>query len=323
MKAIVYSEYGPPSVLRLEELEPPAIAERDVLVRVHAASINSWDRDNLTGAFANRGMLGWRKPKIRVLGGDIAGRVQAVGPGVTRFAVGDEVFGDLSTSGWGAFAELARAPETALAIKPPGLGFAQAAAMPQAAVIALQGIRDHGDVRAGQRVLVNGAGGGVGSFAVQLASLRGAEVTGVDAAAKLDLVRSLGATHVIDYRAQDYTQGAARYDFILDCELHRSPFDCCRVLAPGGKLTVVGGSPSRLLQLVTLGKLRQLAGGPRVEVLMHEANKDLGYLGELAARGELRAAIEREYALHEVPLAMQRMCDGRILGKAVIAMAGD
>jgi len=319
MKAIVYSEYGPPSVLRLAEVEPPVLSERDVLVRVHAASINSWDRDNLRGAFANRGMLGWRRPRVAAaLGGDIAGRVEAVGPGVTRFSPGDEVFGDLSASGWGAFAELARAPEDALTRKPLGLSFEQAAAMPQAAVMALQGIRDHGDVQAGQRVLVNGAGGGVGSFAVQLAKLRGAEVTAVDASSKLEMLRGLGVDHVIDYRAQDYTRGERRYDFVLDCELHRSVFDCLRVLAPGGKLTVVGGSIPRLLQLVTLGKLRQRLGGPQVALLMHRANADLGYLGELAARGELRPVIEREYSLDQVPLAMQRLCDGLIVGKAVI-----
>jgi len=321
MRAIVYRSYGSPEVLSLEELEVPAIGEGDVLVRVCAASVNSWDRDNLRGALANRAMLGWRAPKIRVLGGDIAGRVEAVGSAVTRFKPGDEVFGDLCNSGWGAFAEYARAKEHALTTKPPGLGFAQAAAMPQAAVLALQGIRDHGEVQPGQRVLVNGAGGGAGSFAVQLAKMYGAEVTAVDSAPKLGLLEELGADHVLDYRAQDYTQSGKRYDFVLDCELHRSALDCRRALEPRGKLTVVGGAPLRILQTVIVGRWLKRHDGQQMELLLHEPNKDLAHLGQLAAEARLHSAIEREYALSEVPLALQRMCDGEVIGKAVISIA--
>lgn len=321
MQAIVYTAYGPPSVLSLQEIETPVIGDLDVLVRVHAASVNSWDRDNLRGAFANRGMLGWRRPRVRVLGGDIAGRVQSVGRAVKRWKPGDEVFGDLCNSGWGAFAEYARAPEHVLTAKPPTLSFAQAAAMPQAAVLALQGIRDCGKVQPGQRVLINGAGGGAGTFAVQLAKQYGAEVTGVDAAAKLPLVRSLGASQVLDYRTQDYTRTGQRYDFILDCELHRSPLDCRRALASDGRLTVVGGAPSRLLQAFLLGRWLACRPGQQMNVLLHEANENLDLLAGLAAEGHLRAAIEREYALSEVPLALQRMCEGDVLGKAVIVIA--
>ena len=317
MHAITYEAYGTPSQLSLQEIESPAIGERDVLVRVHAASVNSWDRDNLQGAFANRGMLGWRKPKIRVLGGDIAGRVESVGRSVTRWKPGDEVLCDLCNSGWGAFAEYARVPEQVAVAKPAALSFAAAAALPQAAVIALQGIRDHGQVQAGQRVLINGAGGGVGSFAVQLAKLQGAEVTGVDSEAKLALISTLGADHVLDYRAHDYTQIDQRYDFILDCELHRSPLTCRRVLTPNGRLTVVGGAIPRIFQTFVLGSL---LGNPKLDVLMHEPNKDLGYLAERAADGSIRAVIEREYTLPETPLALQRMCDGEVLGKTVIVM---
>jgi len=317
MHAITYQAYGTPSELSLQEIEPPRVGEHDVLVRVHAASVNSWDRDNLQGAFANRGMLGWRKPKISVLGGDIAGRVEAVGSAVTRWKTGDEVLGDLSNSGWGAFAQYARVPEQVAVAKPAALSFAAAAALPQAAVIALQGIRDHGGVKEGQRVLINGAGGGAGTFAVQLAKLQGAEVTGVDSAAKLALISALGADHVLDYRAQDYTQTDQRYDFVLDCELHRSPLACRRVLTPNGRLTVVGGAIPRIFQTFLLGSL---LGKPKLDVLMHEPNKDLRYLAQLAADGRIRAAIEREYTLAEAPLAMQRMCDGEVLGKAVIVM---
>jgi NADPH:quinone reductase-like Zn-dependent oxidoreductase len=318
MHAITYQAYGTPSELSLQEIESPSVGEHDVLVRVHAASVNSWDRDNLQGAFANRGMLGWRKPKkIRVLGGDIAGRVESVGSAVTRWKPGDEVLCDLSSSGWGAFAQYARVPERVAVAKPAALSFAAAAALPQAAVIALQGIRDHGAVQAGQRVLINGAGGGVGSFAVQLAKLQGAEVTGVDSAAKLALISSLGADHVLDYRAQDYTETDQRYDFILDCELHRSPLACRRVLTPNGRLTVIGGAIPRIFQTFLLGSL---LAKPKLDVLMHVANKDLGHLAQLAADGRIRAAIEREYSLAETALAMQRMCDGEVQGKAVIVM---
>ena len=320
MQAITYEAYGSPSVLSLQEIPLPEIGARDVLVRVHAASVNSWDRDNLQGSFANRGMLGWRRPKIRVLGGDIAGRVHAVGDAVTRWKPGDEVLCDLSNSGWGAFAEYARAPEQVLVAKPPTLSYADAAALPQAAVIALQGIRDHGQVQAGQRVLINGAGGGAGSFAVQLTKLRGAEVTGVDSAAKLELMRALGADHVLDYRAADYTQTDQRYDFILDCELHRSPLDARRVLTQTGRCTVVGGDIPRIFQTFLIGKWLARRGGQKLDVLLHEANKDLAYLAQLAADGSLRPAIERQYALSETPLALQRMCDGEVVGKAVIVM---
>jgi NADPH:quinone reductase-like Zn-dependent oxidoreductase len=320
MHALTYEAYGSSSVLSLQEIDPPAIGDSDVLVRVHAASVNSWDRDNLQGSFPTRAMLGWFKPKIRVAGGDIAGRVHSVGSAVTRWKVGDEVLCDLSNSGWGAFAEYARAPEQILAPKPAALSFAAAAALPQAAVIALQGIRDHGQVQAGQRVLINGAGGGVGSFAVQLAKSQGAEVTGVDSEAKLARLSTLGADHVIDYRAQDYTESEQRYDFILDCELHRSPLACRRVLTPNGRLTVVGGALPRILQTFIIGSFLAKRAGQKLDVLMHQPNKDLGYLAQLVADGGMRSAIEREYTLAEAPLALQRMCDGEVIGKAVIVM---
>lgn len=318
MKALVFRRYGSPADLSVEEIPPPRLGERDVLVRVRAASVNSWDRDNLLGK--NRFLTGVRRPKFSVLGGDIAGVVDAVGPAVTRFSPGDGVMADLCASGWGAFAELARAPERILTSKPPGLGFSQAAAMPQAAVIALQGIRDHGRVVAGMRVLVNGAGGGVGTFAVQLAKNAGAEVTAVDAASKLDMLTELGADHVVDYRAQDYARLGRQFDFVLDCELHRSPLECLDALAPRGRLTVVGGSTWPIVTAVVVGRLLRLARGRQMGLLLHEPNKDLDYMARLASEGRLHPVIEREYRLAEAPDALQRMCDGAVLGKAVIAM---
>jgi NADPH:quinone reductase-like Zn-dependent oxidoreductase len=323
MRAVTYRDYGSPSSLSVREIARPLLGESDVLVRVHAASVNSWDRDNLTGALANRGQLGLRRPRIRVLGGDIAGQVEAVGHAVKRWKPGDEVLGDLSAAGWGAFAELACAPEHTLTRKPVQLSFPDAAAMPQAAVIALQGIRDYCAVRAGQKVLINGAGGGAGSFAIQLAKLQGAEVTGVDSAPKLGMMRELGADHVIDYRAADYTLSDERYDAILDFELHRSPRHYRRVLAPEGRVTVVGGHLTRILHAVMLGRWLALRRGQRIDLLMHRPNRNLAELAELAAQGRLKCSVERIYPLAELPLAMQRMCDGEVLGKAVIDLMRD
>ncbi|MCB1274884.1 MAG: NAD(P)-dependent alcohol dehydrogenase [Leucobacter sp.] len=324
MRAVVYDRYGGPEVLRLDEVATPRVDGPDgagrVLVRIHAASVNSWDRDNLQGAAINRLALGPLRPRVRILGGDISGVVEAVGPGVTRFRPGDEVFGDLSTSGWGAFAEYVAAPEAALTRKPAGLSHRDAAAMPQAAVLALQGIDDPGDVHGGSRVLINGAGGGLGSFAVQLAASRGAEVTGVDSAPKLDLLRELGAEHVLDFRAADFTRSGSRYDVVLDCELHRPITDGLRVLADGGRYTVVGGALTRILGAVLRGRrVSRSPSGQTVELLQHKPNYRLADLGDRAASGAIRPAIERVYSLDEVPLAMQRMCEGLVVGKAVIA----
>ncbi len=253
MKAIVYDEYGSPDVLRLEGIDEPTVGDDDVLVRVHAASVNSWDWDNLRGKpFLTRVLWGLFRPRRRVLGADIAGRVEAVGKNVTRFRPGDEVFGDLCESGWGGFAEYARARENALALKSHKMTFEQAAAFPQAGVMALQGVRDYGRLQPGQKVLINGAGGGVGTFAIQMAKAYGAEVTGVDSTKKLDLMRSLGADHVVDYTTQDFAKDGRRYDVILDVTAQRSMFDYRRVLNPTGVYIMIGGATVRILQLLLL-----------------------------------------------------------------------
>jgi len=253
VKAIVYTKYGPPDVLELKEVEKPTPKDNEVLIKVHAASVNSWDWDLLRGTpFLNR-LGGLLKPKYKILGADIAGRVEAVGRNVKRFQPGDEVFGDLSECGWGGFAEYVCARENALALKPASMTFEEVAAVPQAAVMALQGLRDKGQIQPGQKVLINGAGGGVGTFAVQIAKSFGAEVTGVDSTRKLDMMRSIGADQVIDYTREDFTKSGQRYDLILDVVAYRSIFDYKRALSPKGIYVFVGGSMAAAFQAVFLG----------------------------------------------------------------------
>ncbi|MCP4300498.1 MAG: NAD(P)-dependent alcohol dehydrogenase, partial [Gammaproteobacteria bacterium] len=270
--------------------------------------------------FVNRLMCGRvkRKPAEHILGGDIEGEVEAVGRQVTRFQPGDEVFGDLWDS-WGGFAEYACAHESAMEAKPASSTFEEAAAVPQAGVLALQALRKARQLKEGQRVLINGAGGGVGTFAVQLAKLSGAEVTGVDAAHKLDVVRSLGADHVIDYTQEDFTKTGDSYDLIVDCQGFRSMFDNRRALRPGGIYAMVGGSIPRVYQLWLLSlvgplsredrKLRLVADGP---------NKGLADLKELIEAGKLNPVIDSAYTLSEVPEAMRYFGEGRHKGKIVI-----
>jgi NADPH:quinone reductase-like Zn-dependent oxidoreductase len=321
MRAVVYERYGGPDVLELRELDAPRPAEGEVLVRVRAASVNSWDWELLRGTpFMNR-IGGLRTPKHPILGADVAGEVEAVGPGVTRFQPGDEVFGDLSHSGWGGFAEYVAPPAEMLATKPPSLSFEEAAAVPQAAVAALQGLRDSGRIRAGQQVLVNGAGGGMGSFAVQLAKHFGATVTGVDAGPKVDLVRSLGADELIDYTEEDFTARGRRYDLVVDMQLHRSMSAARRVITPNGRYVIVGGATSRIMPAILFGPLAARITGRSVRVLIHKPRAaDLVTLTELIESGAITPAIDRRYPLAEVAEALRYFGSGQVRSKLVIAV---
>jgi NADPH:quinone reductase-like Zn-dependent oxidoreductase len=255
MKAIVYTEYGPPEILQLKEVPEPTPRDDEVLIKVQAASVNRSDWEMLRGKplFARIG--GLLRPRRQILGSDIAGRVEVTGRNVTRFRPGDEVFGD-NLPRMGGFAEYVCARESALALKPASMTFEEVAAIPQSAVIALQGIRDKGQVQPGQQVLISGAGGGAGTFAVQLAKLYGAEVTGVDNTGKLDFMRSLGADHVIDYTREDFTKNGKQYDLILDIVAHRSVFAYKRALRANGSYFLAGGSVATILQILLLGPLR-------------------------------------------------------------------
>jgi NADPH:quinone reductase-like Zn-dependent oxidoreductase len=320
MKAVVYTEYGSPDVLRLEEVEKPTPSDDEVLVEVHAASVNSWDWDLLRGTpFFNR-LGGPLKPQYKILGCDIAGRIEAVGRNVQRFQPGDAVFGDLCRCGWGGFAEYVCARENALAPKPASITFEEAAAVPQVGVLALQGLRDKRDIQPGQKVLINGAGGGVGTLAIQIAKTFGAEVTGVDSAMKLDMVRSLGADHVIDYSQEDFTNSGQCYDLILDVVAHRSLFDCERALSPEGIYVIIGGSNATIFQATFLGPLMSLVTGKKIGLLMHKPNKGLDFLTELLETAKLKPVIDRCYSLSEVPEALRYYGEGYARGKVVITV---
>jgi NADPH:quinone reductase-like Zn-dependent oxidoreductase len=329
MKAIVYTKYGTPDVLQLAEVEKPIPKDNEVLVKVHAASINSWDWDLLRGTpFVNRLMCGVLKPKrITILGCDIAGRIEAVGKKVTQFQPGDEVFGDLSRSRWGGFAEYVCARENALALKPTSMNFKQAAAIPQAALLALQGlIQGHiqqGQIKAGQKILINGASGGVGSFAVPMAKLLGVEVTGVCSTKKTDFVFLLGADHVIDYKQQDFTKNGKCYDLILDVQGYHSIFDYKRALSPRGIYVMVGGCTTLVNQIMLLGPFISITGGKKMGLLLHKANKGLDHMIELFEAGKVAPYIDKCFPLTESAEAMRYFGEGHAKGKVVITMEHD
>ncbi|MDQ3506545.1 MAG: NAD(P)-dependent alcohol dehydrogenase [Actinomycetota bacterium] len=322
MKAIVCTEYGSPDVLNLEEVRDPTPEEDEVLVKVHAASVNAADWHILRAdPFLVRLAMGLLKPKHEILGADIAGRVEAVGANATRFQPGDEVFGDLSGCGFGGFAEYVCASEDALALKPANMSFEEAAAAPLAAAAALQGLRGKGQVQPGQKVLVNGASGGVGTFAVQIAKSFGAEVTGVCSTDKLDMARSIGADHVIDYTQQDFTKNGQRYDLILAANGYHSISGYKRALSPNGIYVMLGGSTAQMYQAMLLGPLVSMAGSKKMGNLLAKPNQtDLVFLKDLLEAGKVKPVIDRSYPLSEVPEAIRYLEEGHARGKVVITV---
>lgn len=311
MKAIIYHRYGPPDGLQLVELPKPVPAEDELLLKIEAVSINGSDRENLVGKplYARIGGLLW--PHNKILGSDVAGRVEAVGKRHTLFKPGDQIFGELP--GYhGGFAEYACTRGEMMALKPAGLTFEQVATIPQAGVIALQGIQKHGKVQADQRVLINGAGGSTGLFAVQLAKLLGAEVTGVDSAGKFVFLRELGADHVIDYTKEDFTQSGRQYDLILDLIAHRSAQAYAQALVPGGTYLMVGGSIATLLQVLLLGSRIKKATQKNIRLLAVSPNKtDLIAITQLCEAGKIIPMIDRQYPLEQAPEAMRYVGEGR------------
>jgi NADPH:quinone reductase-like Zn-dependent oxidoreductase len=319
MKAIVFTEYGTPDVLALKETDKPVPKDDEVLIKVYAVSINDWDMGLLQGDFINRLLSGLLKPKIIILGSDIAGRIEAVGKNAGKFQPGDEVYGDLSGT-WGGFAEYVCAHENALSLKPAGMSFEDAAAIPQAAMLALQGLRDTGQIQSGQKILINGAGGGVGTFAVQIARLYGVEVTGVDSAEKFDMMRSIGFDHVINYKQEDFTKSDKCYDLILDVKTNRSIFDYTRVLNRNGIYVTVGGKMVRLLQAFLLGPLIALISKKKTGIVALKPNRDLDYLNGLFETGKIKPVIDGPYKLDEIPDALRRFGEGVHKGKIVISV---
>ena len=320
MKAVVYARYGPPEVLRLDDIERPRPRDNQVLIKVCAVSVNASDWETLRGKPLYARIGGPVRPRFKILGSDVAGRVEAIGRTVTRFQPGDEVFGD-NLALMGGFAEYVCAREQALAAKPAGVSFEEAAAIPQAGVIALQGIRRKGRVQPGQKVLVNGAGGGAGMFAVQLAKLAGAQVTGVDNAGKLDFVRSLGADQIVDYTRTDFTRTGEQYDLVLDLAAHRSVFDYRRALAANGRYLYVGGSVPTLLQVLLVGPLIGGKAGKKIRLLPVQPHpQDLVTVAGLCQAGTIVPVIDRRFSLSEVPQALRYLGEGRAKGKLVITV---
>jgi NADPH:quinone reductase-like Zn-dependent oxidoreductase len=317
MKAFIYEKYGPPETLRLAEVDKPVPSADAVLVKVRAVSVNAADWHVLRGKpLFSRATLGLLRPKQKILGGDIAGQVEAVGGGVTRFQPGDEVYANLLDHGYGGFAEYVSVPVDVMSLKPATLSFEEAAAVPMAGVTALQGLRHHGELQPTHKVLINGASGGVGSFAVQIAKAYGSEVTGVTSTRNLDLVGSLGADHVVDYTTTDFVQGGRRYDRILDTVGNRSVPDLRRGLAEDGKASVTGfTSVARLLGV-------SLRGGKDIaQVQAHVTTKDLELLSELIAAGKVRPQIDRRYRFADIPAAIAYLEQGHARAKVVVEVA--
>jgi NADPH:quinone reductase-like Zn-dependent oxidoreductase len=340
MQAIVYHRYGSADVLQCEEIEKPAPGDSQVLIKVRAASVNAMDHGEMKGVpYIFRILFGLRKPEVTRpgrLGVDVAGQVAAIGRNVRQFKAGDEVFGvcvsNPQASGikvWvhcqGSFAEYACVPESTLALKPKELTFEQAAAVPIAALTALQGLRDKGGIQPGQKVLIHGAGGGVGTFAVQIAKSFGADVTGVSKTKNVELIRSIGADHVIDYTQEDFTKGGQRYDLIFDCFANHSLSACRRVLNPGGIYVAVGGpmkggAIGLLARLMYMLVLSRFTRQKLLTFLARPSKEDLTILSELMATGKVRPVIDRCYLLSEVPEAIRHLQRGLALGKVVITL---
>lgn len=321
MKAILHTKYGSPDELQLGEVEKPVPMENEVLVKVRASSVTYSNSAFVSGKpFLVRMMgAGLFKPKHKILGSDIAGRVETVGENVEQFRPGDEVFGDLSECGRGGFAEYVAVPENALALKPANLTFEEAAAVPEAAVVALQGLRDKGQVQPGQKVLIYGASGGIGTFSVQIAKSFGAEVTGVCSSRNLDLVRSIGADHVIDYTREDFTQNGQQYDLILATAGYRSLFDYARALSPKGIYVVTGGSMAQVFQPMYLGPFLSMTAGKKMgNLAMRPSQKDLVFVAQLIEAGKVRPVIDRCYPLSETAEALRYYGKGHSRGKVVI-----
>ena len=316
MKALIWDKYGPPETLRMADFEKPVPDADEVLVNVQAVSVNPADWHSLRGKpVFSRVTLGLLRPKHKILGVDIAGQVEVVGSGVTRFKPGDEVYANLLDHGYGGFAEYVSVPVDVMSSKPANLSFEEAAAVPMAAVTALQGLRHHGEIQAEQKVLINGASGGVGTFAVQIAKSYGPEVTGVTSTRNIDLVRSLGADHVVDYTTTDFVGNGRRYDLILDTIGNRSVSDLKRALAEGGKATVTGFTSMAKLMGVSL------RGGKDIALAQaHVTTKDLELLTELIEAGKVRPQIDQRYPFAEIPAAIAYLEQGHARGKVVAGM---
>ncbi|MCJ8321312.1 MAG: NAD(P)-dependent alcohol dehydrogenase [Colwellia sp.] len=322
MKAVVYNQYGLSDVLTLKEVNQPVPKVNQVLIKVHAVSINDWDWGLLRGKpFVNRIMAGILKPsKDKILGSDIAGTIVAIGKSVSLYKLGDVVFGDLSAVGFSGFAEYVCVPCQVLTLKPEGMSFEQAAAIPQAAVLALQAVQDKRPQKTALKVLINGAGGGSGSFAIQIAKSFGDEVTAVDCKSKFELMKNLGADHVIDYQTEDFTQNGKTYDLIIDMMGYHSIFDYTRSLTKNGRFVMVGGCSSLIFQTLFIGSLLSLFGTKKLAILPHEPNKNMADLLALFKSKQMKISIDKCFALTELQQAMKYFGERKSKGKVIITI---
>jgi NADPH:quinone reductase-like Zn-dependent oxidoreductase len=323
MKAIITAKYGPPDVIELTEVEKPTPQDNQVLVKIHAASVNFGNLVLLKGEpYLARIAFGLFKPKYTIPGGDISGVVESIGKDVTQFKPGDEVFGDLSGCSWGGFAEYVAAPEKAFALKPANLSFEEAAAVPMAGVTALQSLRDKGKIQSGQKVLINGASGGVGTFAVQIAKSYGAEVTGVCSTRNLDILKSIGADYCLDYQKEKFPQNDdRRYDLILGVNGHQPISAYKRALTPKGIFVHVGGSGAQMFQAMVQGPWVSMTGKQKMGTFLQRANQtDLVFMKELIEAGKVKPIIDRSYKLSETPEAFRYFEGGHAQGKVVITV---
>jgi NADPH:quinone reductase-like Zn-dependent oxidoreductase len=321
MKAIVSKKYGSPDTLRLNEVPKPTPRDNQVLVKIRAASVNAADVEIIRGAWSMR-MQGPLRPRHKIPGSDIAGVVESVGRSVTKFKPGDEVFGDMFMARFGAFAEYKCAPEKELYIKPKSMTFEQAACYPQSGLIALQGLRNKHPILPEQRVLINGAGGGMGTFAVQIAKHYGAEVTAVDHTSKMDILQEIGADHVMDYTKEDYTKTGKTYDLILDVVARRSLKDYMRALSDNGNFVIVGGSRANIFNVLFFGRIATRNTNKRMGIndWHSDKNEDMKFLMELFEKGKVKPVIDKRYPLSEVPEAYRYLENGHVKGKLVITM---
>ncbi|MGE0590038.1 MAG: NAD(P)-dependent alcohol dehydrogenase [Cyclobacteriaceae bacterium] len=318
MKAAVYTQYGGPENLSLLDIPNPVPSDREVLIKVQATSINSWDYDLLTGAFMARLIGGMRKPRQTIIGCDVAGMVESVGPNVTRWKKDDRVFGDLSGGKWGGFAEYALGNENVLAKIPDKLSYDQASAIPQAGLLALQGLRK-GGLDKGMNVLINGAGGGVGMFAIQLANAVGAVVTAVDKLSKFDQMKVWGADHVIDFKTHDYTRQNQQYDLILDNIATRSVSDYRRALTSRGKFIMTGGTPGTILRIATWGQLSSAFTSKKVTMVgLKYSPDDLSEMANLTVSGNLIIGVDKIFPFDQIQDAFNYFGKGEYLGKVII-----
>lgn len=319
MILVEFAKYGSPDDLRLIEVDIPTPKKNEVLVKIHASSINSWDWELLHATpFVNRVTFGLFRPsRVKTLGIDVAGVVEQVGANVREFRVGDKIYGDLSTCSFGGFAEYVAAPENALSLIPANVSYEQAATIPQAGLLAWQGLMK-GNIHPGMKVLINGASGGSGSFAVQIAKLYGVEITGTCRTEKMDFVHSLGADHIIDYTKEDFTRSGRQYDLIIDAQAHYTIADYKRALNSGGSYIMHGGASSTIMQVMLLGPLVSILGNKKIGILLHKANEGLGELGELVSTGKVAPVIDKIFLLNEIVEAMKYYGAGHTKGKIVI-----